>query len=401
MSLLALVLAYLRQRPLATALNVLLLALGVATITVLLLFSRQVERNLAAGAEGIDFVIGAKGSPLQLILSSVYHLDSATGNIPLAEARSLAAHPAVASAIPLALGDSYHGFRIVGTDSSYVAHYGGRLAAGRRWARANEVVVGARVAEAEGLGVGDTLVSAHGLTEDGPAHGDPLRVVGVLAPGAAVLDGLLLTAVETVWDIHGLSPEDTTGLPPGMAVPPPQLTALLVEASSPVAVAIFPRYVNAETNLQAAVPAVEIQRLLRLLGVGFATLRLFGVVLLAAAALSVFIALTNAMRERRYDLAVMRSLGASRSKLLGLVLLEGLLLAGLGLAMGLLLGHGAVEILGRLAGGEGTGLALTGLTWAPAEGILVALLLGVGLVAALLPGLLAYPTDVARTLATA
>jgi putative ABC transport system permease protein len=399
-SALHLALAYLRQRPLATGLNVLLLALGVATIAVLLLFSRQVERNLAAGAEGIDFVVGAKGSPLQLILSSVYHLDAPTGNIPLAEADSLARHPAVAAAIPLALGDSFHGFRIVGTDSSYVAHYGGRLAAGRLWERENEVVLGARVAAAEGLGVGDAVVSEHGVAEGAAAHGGPLRVVGVLEPGAAVLDGLLLTAVETVWAVHGLSPEDRAHLPPGFEPPPPQLTALLIRASSPAAVAIFPRWVNAETNLLAAVPAVETQRLLRLLGVGFATLRLFGGVLLAAAALGVFIALTNAMRERRYDLAVMRSLGASRTKLLALVLLEGLLLAGLGLLVGLALGHGAVEVLGRRAGGDGTAVVLTGLTWAPAEWGLVALILGVGLAAALLPGLLAYRTDVARTLAT-
>lgn len=399
MNALQLALAYLRQRPLATALNVLLLALGVATITVLLLFSRQVERNLAAGAEGVDFVIGAKGSPLQLILSSVYHLDTPTGNIPLAEADSVAAHPAVASVIPLALGDSYHGFRIVGTDSTYVALYGGRLSAGRLWSGPGEVVLGARVAEAEGLGVGAAVVSEHGVSAGAAEHGEPLRVVGVLAPGAAVLDGLILTAVGTVWAVHGLSPEHAADLPPGFELPPPQLTALLVEASSPAAVAIFPRWVNAETNLMAAVPAVEIQRLLRLLGVGFATLRLFGVVLLAAAALGVFIALYNAMRERRYDLAVMRSLGASRAKLLALVLLEGLLLAGLGLAAGLALGHATVEALGRLAAGDGTTLALTGRTWAPAEWGLVALILGVGLAAALLPGLLAYRTDVARTLA--
>ncbi|MDX1420244.1 MAG: FtsX-like permease family protein [Rubricoccaceae bacterium] len=400
MNALQLALAYLRQRPLATALNVLLLALGVATLAVLLLFGQQVERNLAAGAEGVDFVIGAKGSPLQLILSSVYHLDTPTGNIPLAEADSVAAHPAVASAIPLALGDSYRGVRIVGTDSSYVALYGGELAEGRLWAGPGEVVLGARVAAAEGLSVGDAVVSEHGVSEGAAEHGEPLAVVGVLAPGAAVLDGLILTAVETVWDVHGLSEEERAALPPGFEPPPPQLTALLIEGSSPAAVAIYPRYVNAETNLQAAVPAIELQRLLRLLGVGVATLRLFGIVLLAAAALGVFIALTNAMRERRYDLAVMRSLGASRAKLLALVFLEGLLLATLGLIAGLALGHGAVEALGRLALGDGTTLALTGWTWAPAEGLLVLVLLGVGLVASLLPGLLAYRTDVARTLAT-
>ena len=424
MSPLALALAALRDRPFGTALNVLLLALGVATLTALLLLGRQVEDRLGAGAEGIDFVVGAKGSPLQLILSSVYHIDSPTGNVPRAEVEALRANRAVAEVIPLALGDSYRGVRIVGTEPSYLEHYGAVLAEGRVWTAPSEVVLGARAAAATGLSLGDTLVSAHGLGEDGMTHDEaPLVVVGRLAPGASVADGLVLTAVETVWDVHGLgevvgtpamppppgAPAEAVGMPamplPGAPAAAPSdgrdYTAALVKVASPIAVALLPRQVDATTSMQAAVPAQQIQRLLRLLGVGVATLRLFGLALLAASLLSVFAALTAALQARRTDLAVFRALGAHRRTLLGLVLLEGVLLTLAGLAVGLALGHVAAEALGRLAPGDGATVPLTGWTWVPAEWGLAAAVLGVGVLAALVPALGAYRTPVADTLARA
>ncbi|MEL7363549.1 MAG: ABC transporter permease, partial [Bacteroidota bacterium] len=204
MTLLQLSLAYLRRRPLGTLLNVVLLALGLATIVVLLLFSAQVERNVSTNAKGIDAVLGAQGSPLQLILSAIYHVDSPTGNIPVAEADRLTQDPMIAAAIPLALGDSYRGYRIVGTTVAYLDHFEATLASGARWESMQEVVLGAEVAAATGLDVGATIVSAHGLSEGGTAHEDvPLSVVGVLAPSGSVLDRLVLTSVKTVWAVHG------------------------------------------------------------------------------------------------------------------------------------------------------------------------------------------------------
>src|SRR5687767_14065759 len=123
MSLLGVSLAYIRARALNAALNLVLLALGVGTIVLLLLFSVQLEDRLTRDARGIDLVIGAKGSPLQLILSSIYHVDFPTGNIPLVEAECWAEHPLVAGVIPLALGDCLAGFRVVGTEHGYAAHY--------------------------------------------------------------------------------------------------------------------------------------------------------------------------------------------------------------------------------------------------------------------------------------
>ena len=171
--------------------------------------------------------------------------------------------------------------------------------------------------------------------------------------------------------------------------------------ASPIAVALLPRQVDATTSMQAAVPAQQIQRLLRLLGVGVATLRLFGLALLAASLLSVFAALTAALQARRTDLAVFRALGAHRRTLLGIVLLEGVLLTLAGLALGLALGHVAAEALGRLAPGDGATVPLTGWTWVPAEWGLAAAVLGVGALASLVPALGAYRTPVADTLARA
>jgi putative ABC transport system permease protein len=400
----------------------------------LLLFSAQLEDRLTRDARGIDLVIGAKGSPLQLILSSIYHVDFPTGNIPLAEVERWAEHPLVAEAIPLALGDSLAGFRVVGTEHGYAAHYGAALAAGRLWQELFEATLGARVAAETGLGVGGRFVGSHGLAPGGPEHGEhPYTVVGVLQPTASVLDRIVLTPIESVWLVHGMEPhERDEGQPAAHAeryddaagdvaehagehaddhgdaeqhadehgeVRPLEVTALLIRYKSPVAAVQLPRLVNQESALQAASPAFETARLLSLVGVGLDTLRGVGLLLIATAGLSVFIALSNAMQERRYDLAVMRTLGASRRQLFTQPLLEGLLLAGAGALLGILLGHAVAEAVGRLLP-EGRDMGLSGLSWLPQELYVLVLALLVGLVAALLPAIQAYRSDIATVLAS-
>ena len=381
--------AYLRARPLGTALNLLLLALGIATITLLILATAQLEERMGRDARGIDLVVGAKGSPMQLVLSAIFHLDAPTGNIPLADAQALARSPAVKKAIPLALGDSYRSFRIVGTSHDYVAHYGAQLSSGRLWSAPMEVVVGAEVAAATGLALGAEFAGAHGLSSGGDAHDDDkFKVVGILAPTGSVLDRVVLTSVESVWEVHEH----------GQASQRREITALLVQYASPLAAATMPRQVNASSSLQAASPAYESARLFRMIGVGVDVLRVFGLVLVLVAGLSVFIALLNALEERRYDLAVMRMLGASREKLLGLMILEGAVLSLVGGVAGIALGHVFAAALGMaLRAAQQT--SITGWTWRPEELWLLVLAVGVGIAAALLPAIRAYRTDVAPVLA--
>jgi putative ABC transport system permease protein len=426
MSLFGLSLAYIRARALNAALNLVLLALGVGMIVLLLLFSAQLEDRLTRDARGIDLVIGSKGSPLQLILSSIYHVDFPTGNIPLAEAERWAEHPLVAEAMPLALGDSLAGFRIVGAEQAYALHYGAKLSAGRLWQEPFEATLGALAAAKTGLGGGARFVGSHGLAEGGPAHGEhPYTVVGVLGPTASVLDRLVLTPIESVWLAHGMVPSeheehenehadehgdavagasDQHGGEPASAAEganarPLEVTALLIRYRSPIAAVQLPRLVNQESALQAASPAFETARLLSLVGVGVDTLRGIGLLLIATAGLSVFIALSNAMQERRYDLAVMRTLGASRRQLFTQPLLEGLLLAGAGALLGILLGHGVAEAVGRLLA-EGRNMGLSGFVWLPQELYVLLLAMLVGLFAALLPAIQAYRTDIAAVLAS-
>lgn len=388
-SLLRISFAYLRAKPLATALNLLLLVIGIATIAVLMLATRQIEERMGRDARGIDLVAGAKGSPMQLVLSAVFHLDAPTGNIPLADATQLAKHRLVRRAIPMALGDSVRGFRVVGTTHDYVGLYGARLAEGALWAKPMQAVLGAEAARALRLAVGAKFAGAHGLGEGGEQHEDAYEVSGVLAPTGTVIDRVVLTSVESVWEVH------EHGKP---AAGEREITALLIQYASPLAAATLPRAVNASATLQAASPAYESARLFRMLGVGVEVLRAFGLVLVLAAGLSVFIALTNALEERRYDLAVMRMLGASRAKLMGLLLVEGLVLSAAGATIGLALGHLLTEVLGAALRAQQQ-VPVTGWTWAPGELWLIGLALGVGMLAALLPAWRASRAEVAPVLA--
>ncbi|MDB5896367.1 MAG: multidrug transporter substrate-binding protein, partial [Rhodoferax sp.] len=142
---------YLWSRPLAASQNLLLLALGLASITFVWLASTQMDRAFDRDLAGIDAVIGAKGSAMQLILAGVFHIDVPTGNIPLAAVQEVARDPRVAKLIPISLGDTFRGFRIVGTNADYAAHYGATLAHGAVWTQPMQAVVGAQVASSTGL----------------------------------------------------------------------------------------------------------------------------------------------------------------------------------------------------------------------------------------------------------
>lgn len=401
MNLTTISLAYLKARSLNTLLNIILLALGVATIVFLLLATTQLDQRMRRDAQGIDLVVGAKGSPMQVILSSIYHLDVPTGNIPYKDAVALSKHRLVKKAIPLALGDSYKGARIVGTTPDYLAHYDAKFAAGKGWQKPLEAVLGADISARSGLKLGDKFHGSHGMGDAGEAHEEhPYVVTGILARNGSVLDRLVITGVEGVWAMHAshLEIKNVDDIANQMKEEEKEYTALLLQYASPIAAAMLPRYINNNSAMQAASPAYETARLFSIIGVGADVLRGFALVLVFSAGLSVFIALYNALNERRYDLAVMRTLGARPLKLMLLLLFEGLLLALIGGVLGIILGHVLTEVLGhalRMA----QQVSITGWTWVKAEWWVLALAAGVGVVAALIPAWRAYRTDIAGTLA--
>jgi putative ABC transport system permease protein len=410
--------AYLRDRALTTWLNIVLLALAVATLVILLLVSTQLGERFERDARGVDLVVGAKGSPLQLILSSVYHVDMPTGNIPLDSVELLRRNRSVAEVIPLALGDSFRGYRIVGTEASYPALHDAKLAQGRMFAKAGEAVMGAAVARELGATIGQRFVGSHGLSDEEGSTGHdehPFTMVGILAPTGTVLDRLILTSIESVWDVHGIghehehedqaphehdaheheAEEQTTT--PRLE---PEVTALLVRYRSALGAVQVPGFINRQTEMQAAVPAIETARLLSLFGAGVDGARLFAWLLAAIGGLSIFVALLNAARAREGDLALLRVMGARRGQVFGTVLLEGLLTA----AAGVVIGIAAAHLLLVLAVRSFVSLEEIGFDpfrFHPGEAAIALAVLGIGIVAAAIPALGVFRTDPALTLARA
>ena len=388
---------FLWSRPLAAALNLLLLSLGLASITLVLLVNHQIQQAFARDLAGIDVVVGAKGSPLQLILSGVFQIDTPTGNVPLADVQTLQANPQVAKLIPISMGDSFKGYRIIGTTPDYLSHYAGVMASGALWQAPMQAVLGAKVARDTGLRVGDSFVGSHGLGGGGHAHGQtPYAVTGVLAPSGSVMDRLILTATESVWRVH----EKDTALDAAdqkILEEEREVTLALIQYRSPLAAVTFPRFINTSTNMQAASPALEVSRLLGLIGIGADVLRAFAGVLLLTAGVSVFIALWSAVRERRADLALLRMLGAAPRQLAALLWCEALWLALLATLLGLALGQGVAALL-AVALDVDKSISLAALNWPVALLAVPALALGVAVASALLPTWEAYRVSVLELL---
>lgn len=402
---------YIKAKPLNMLLNMLLMGLGIAIILVLILLSTQLEDNLSKNKKGVDLVVGAKGSPLQLILANVYHIDFPTGNIKLKEAKDLTRNRLIASAIPLALGDNYRGFRIVGTNHDYVQLYEATIAQGEIWKNNLDVVVGANVAEKLQSKIGDTFFGAHGLSVEDMDHDEmSYHIVGILEKNNSVIDNLILTNIESVWAVHEHEEEHEeeghglpqvgsayeTGFPEGNE--DAEITSMLIKFRSPMGAVTLPRMINANTNMQAASPAFETQRLFSLLGIGVDLLKAFAAIIIIIAGLSIFISLYNALKDRKYDLAIMRSLGASKTKLFIHVILEGVIITVLGGALGFLLGHGLTEFLAGLYE-KSDDIGLTGLVFVNQEFIVMLISVGIGILASIIPAINAYKTDISEVLA--
>lgn len=353
-----LVFAALLSRRLSSALCILLTALGVGLAIFLMQFGSHIQDRLSRDAQGIDIVVGAKGSPLQLVLSSVYHADIPTGNMPYDEAQRWMKHPHVKAAIPVALGDNWKGYRIVGTSPSYIDHYNAKLASGRIWNMPFEAVAGAST----GLDLGQKFMGAHGLGADADGHvheHDSYQVVGVLEPTNTVLDRLILTSLDSVLLIHGLEGVETekSEAHAGHAhnhhahdghhhghyhdkkeAGAPEITALLLSVKTPLATVNLPRTINKESGLQAASPSYEIMRLTSIMGIGSRTFMILSFILIAIAALSIFSGVAGSLDGRLNDLAVMRAIGYRRARIFKIVAMEGMILVFSGLALGFLAG---------------------------------------------------------------
>lgn len=457
----------------STLLSVLLTAFGVAILIVLYISSVTLEKQLENNTKNIDLVVGAKGSPMQLILSSLYHVDNPTGNIPLSEANKIAENPLVQLATPISLGDNYKGHRIIGTDATFLDQYELSFDEGKLWTKSFEVVLGSEVARKHNLKLGDKIFGAHGLSAEAHQHDEhPFTIVGILKPSKSIVDNLILSNLASVWEVHGIShngehihgedcdhehehdhnhdthqhdhkheehhdhSNDDTHThahtdskevhdhdhaehshEEELVIEKPQnnafikslgedmiedqgveITALLIKYSSPTAISVLPRMINQSTQMQAASPAIESSRIFSLLGVGFDSLEILAYVIMVIAGFSVFISLYNAMKDRKYDLAIMRTLGATKAKLFTLTVVEGLVITLIGGVLGLILGHGILYYISLQTSESADFIQAFSLN--PNELIILIAAVLIGVLASIIPAIKAYQTTISNTLSS-
>ena len=379
----------LKSRWLNCMLSIFLTAFGVAMAVLITQFSNNIQNRLTNDGKGIDIVIGAKGSPLQIVLSSIYHVDIPTGNVPFNAVEKFTNHPQVKSAIPLALGDSWRGNRIVGTTKEYLEHYEAEIANGRNWKSEYEVVVGSLV----NLKINAEFLGSHGLYDGGKEHQEhKYKVVGVMHPTGSVLDRLILTDLNSVLEMHDHEKVDLNNFnsikskngkeshhhSPNDGYynnPKPEeqskhmhdqhehekhdhdeqhhekikskkninksgiseITALLLITKTPIANINLPLKINKETSLQAANPAKEITRLTSILGLGSKSLGILSIVLISFAILSVFSGLAANLENRMGDLAVLRAIGYSKNRIFKIICIEGISIVLTGLIVGIMI----------------------------------------------------------------
>lgn len=388
MSDLRFVLYSLKYRFLNSFLSIMLTAFGVSIALLISQFGNHIQNRINLDGQGIDIVVGAKGSPLQLILSSVYHIDIPTGNIAYSKAKKIMNNPQIEESIPLALGDNWRGFRIVGTTTNYIRHYDMSLSTGRYWDQNFEVVVGSSV----NLDIGDEFMGVHGLLEDGSSHEEhKYNVVGILKPSGTVIDRLILTSLNSVLDIHGLHKVDNSfeknhehqhdhehhkeehhdvhehdhdkekhknedenhhkhskndkETNKTNELGSSEITALLIKTKSPIANINLPRSINRESSLQAANPALEINRLISLFGIGSKSFAILSLILILIASLNIFSGLASNLENRMGDLAVLRAVGFSKKRIFKIIVLEGILVVLIGILLGILIGFLLFSIL--------------------------------------------------------
>ena len=391
------------NKPLSSSISLALLVLGVGIISLLLQLNTLIKDQMDNNLRGIDMVVGAKGSPLQLILSSVYHIDSPTGNISLAEAETISNNRMVGSSIKILYGDNYKGFRIVGAERKFVELYKGVIKEGKDWDNPYEVLVGSKVYEKLKINLGDELISSHGLRETGQSHDEgTFKVVGLLKPSNSVIDQLIITSPQSVWDIHETHDHDEheNEHEHEHEHDNREITAMLIKFKSPMNIIQFPRQINENTNLQAAVPSYEISRLFKLFGFGIETLSYLAYLIIIVSGFSLFINLFNSMRERKYEMALIRTLGASRFQLSTMIIFESLVLTISGFILGLLFSRFGVMFVSSLME-ESINYNLNSLKILNEEYWLLGLSVLIGVVSSLIPAIQVYKMNISKILADA
>jgi putative ABC transport system permease protein len=403
-------------KPVQSGLTALVVAAAIAMMTVATLLSGGLHNGLVRATESFDLIAGAKGSPNQLVLNTVFLQDAPIGNVSHEIYEKLAENPLVSAAIPLAFGDNYKGYVIVGAGSGIFQHQPKpgqpewlQMADGHPFAKPFEAVVGAKAARDLGLKPGDTFKSVHGLIPGGEGHDHPYQVVGILRPVNGPYDQAILVSIESIWLAHEKHEPALVAKTDGDDQEHEhelthdhehehghEVTAILVKPKGySEAMRLYQQF-QREPGAQIIFPAQIIVQLFAILGQGEQVIKTIAYVIIVMGllimALSVYWSALSRARER----AILRALGAGARDIFAVIVAESAMLTILGVAVGILTGHGIYTLLAKAMQNK-TALVLTaGLSSAEIYLIIGGTLFG--LLAGMIPAVLTYRTEVAHHL---
>ena len=430
----------LRNRPVTSILTVAAVALSITLLLGVEQARRGMRESFTGTIKGTDLVVGARGGTLQLLLGSVFGIGAPTGSVPYAVYEQWTRHPAIKWTVPLAIGDSHRGFRVIGTTPALFEHWRYRsagtlsFAQGKVLASDSDVVLGSEVAAQLGYRIGTAVTVGHGLNAvaglgDHDTH--PFIVAGILAPTFTPLDRALFVTLDGIEVMHGSGAgaiPGTGGAPamPGAAVPPtmpgadaspvmpgaaasPAMAQANVFQDEPKALSAFlvgtrtrfetlrlQREINQFKGepLTAVIPGVTLAELWRTLGTIEGGLRVVGALTIIVGLIGMLVALYSSLEARRREMAVLRAVGARPALIVSLLVLESGLLTLLGCALGVALTMGGFALAqGLIEARTGVHIAVQppgALEWA-----YIGLVLAAGILVGLVPAWRAYRSSLA------
>lgn len=401
----------LRHHALSTALTAASAGLSVGLVMAVFSIQAQSRAAFTGGAIGFDAVLGARGSQLQLVLNTIFQLETSPGNIPWRYYKAIQANPNVSLAIPYAVGDNLRGFRLVGTETSLFTQFEyqvGRkmeLAQGRIFdPEAKEAVLGSYAAAKLGMGVGDTFHPYHGLTFDPNAmHPDVFTVVGVLKPTGTPNDRVVWIPIDGFYRIAGHvlrgGADHKVFVPKaGESIPDEdkEVSAVMLKFNNPQAAMMLSQMINQQGNVATLawpIPRVMAE-LFDKIGWAYKVLALVGFAVMLVAAAATVAAQVNTLEARRRDFAILRALGGGRGTVAGLMVLESAVSGALGAVAGFPIYAAILAVAGLLLR-DSTGVLLRWWRWDPVLALAPLGMIALCALAGLIPAWQAYRVDVA------
>ncbi len=355
MAILSLAWQSLLNRRFTAALTVISIALSVTLLVGVERLRTEARASFANTLSGTDLIVGARSGPVQLLLYAVFRIGDATNNISWKSYQDIATHPKVSWTVPISLGDSHRGFRVLGTTSAYFEHYRYArdrrlvIAEGQQFADLYDAVVGAEVADKLGYKIGDPIIVAHGASDVSFArHEDkPFRVVGIFGRTGTPVDRTVHVSLEAIEAIHV---DWQSGAPiPGVSISadqarkmdltPKVITAALVGLKSKIATFQVQRFINEylQEPLSAILPGVALSQLWDLIGIAENALLIVSAFVVVVGLFGMLTALLTSLNERRREMAILRSVGARPGHVFALIMGEAGFLTLLGVLLGLAL----------------------------------------------------------------